>query len=152
MGMKFMRSKVVLVSAAMTFLVAGCERDAKKSVLEAEPAAPAVGVLRVAEETQAKLGLTVQSAGRREIADALTTTGWVEPAPGREVAIKSPVSGFVVEAAGQKLPKLGEQIDRGEHLVSLHVFLTPQEVAQLVSAKEDVDIAIEQSRVSMRLA
>jgi RND family efflux transporter MFP subunit len=60
--------------------------------------------------------------------------------------------GFVVEGPERKLPRLGDQIDRGERLVSLHVFLTPQEIAQLVSAKEDVDIVIEQSRVSMRLA
>lgn len=80
------------------------------------------------------------------------TTGWLEAPPGSEATVKAPLAGFVAEIAGQRLPGLGQFVDKKERLVALQVFLTPQEIAQLVSSKEDVDIAIEQSRVSMKLA
>ena len=150
--MRFPRSRQLCCCAGLALSIAGCEHEAKKSAPEALTPATTAGVLRISEETQRRLGLAVQSAARREVASTLTTTGWLESAPGRELAIRSPVVGFVVEGSERKLPRLGDQIERGERLVSLHVFLTPQEIAQLVSAKEDVDIAIEQSRVSMRLA
>jgi RND family efflux transporter MFP subunit len=101
---------------------------------------------------QERLGIVIARASRREVQNTLATTGWLEAPPGSEATVKAPLAGFVTEVAGQRLPRLGQFVDKKEWLVALQVFLTPQEIAQLVSSKEDVDIAIEQSRVSMKLA
>jgi len=142
----------VVVGAAIGLWLAGCSRDSKPAVT-AEPAGPAgSGVLRVSEEMQDQLGLVVREVARREVANSLTTTGWLEAMPDREATVKAPVAGFVTAGSGKSLPRLGQAIEKGECLVALQVFITPQEIAQLISSKEDVDIAIEQSRVSMKLA
>jgi Cu(I)/Ag(I) efflux system membrane fusion protein len=132
--------------------LAGCgpELQRAESEPELEPSAP--GVVRVSQEMQEQLGLACHPAARRDVRDSLSVTGWLEAEPGTEVQVKAPIAGFVTAGSGQHLPRLGQVLERGAGLASLQVFLSPQEIAQLVSSKEDVDIAIEQARVSMSLA
>ena len=139
-------------SISFVLFAAGCGRESKSrdGAETSEPAA--IGILRVAEETQEQLGLELRPARRREVLNTLTTTGWLEALPGHEVLVKAPVAGFVAAGSSEPLPKLGQAVDKDQRLGALQVFLTPQEIAQMVSAKEDVDIAIEQSRTTMKLA
>jgi len=146
-------SKVRLViGAAIVVCLAGCDRDTKSVVSEDKPEPVSPGIVRVSDEVQEQLGLKVQVADRREVLNTQTTTGWLEAPPGSEATLRAPLAGFIIEGSGQPLPRLGQLVEKAERLVALQVFLTPQEIAQLVSSKEDVDIAIEQSRVSMKLA
>lgn len=138
--------------AAMLLALTGCDRASKSAPSPDEPRAQAAGTVRLSREVQLQLGVAISTAGRRDVQNTLVTTGWLEAPPGSEATVKAPLAGFVTEVAGQRLPRLGQFIDKRERLVALQVFLTPQEIAQLVSSKEDVDIAIEQSRVSMKLA
>jgi RND family efflux transporter MFP subunit len=139
-------------SSALLFALGGCDRASKPAASPDEPRPAAAGTVRLSQELQKRLGIVVTRVSRREIQNTLATTGWLEAPPGSEATVKAPLAGFVTEIAGQRLPKLGQFVDKRERLVALQVFLTPQEIAQLVSSKEDVDIAIEQSRVSMKLA
>jgi cobalt-zinc-cadmium efflux system membrane fusion protein len=136
----------------MTLAFTGCDRAAKPAASPDEPRSQTAGTVRLSHELQERLGLVITRASRREVQNTLATTGWLEAPPGSEATVKAPLAGFVTEIAGQRLPRLGQYVDKKERLVALQVFLTPQEIAQLVSSKEDVDIAIEQSRVSMKLA
>jgi cobalt-zinc-cadmium efflux system membrane fusion protein len=140
------------VCIAVAAALAGCDRETRPGAAAEEVTPAGAGFVRVSEEMQAQLGLEIGAAARREVANVLATTGWLEAVPEREVTIRSPVAGFVTEGPGKSLPRLGEIVDKGERLVALQVFLTPPEIAQLVINKEDADIAIEQSRVSMKLA
>ena len=146
---KFVALAVCIASAVS---LAGCDRESKPGATAEEAAPAGAGIVRVSEEMQEQLGLETAETARREVADVLATTGWLEAVPEREATIRSPVAGFVTEGPGKSLPRLGEIVDKGERLVALQVFLTPQEIAQLVINKEDADIVIEQSRVSMKLA
>jgi RND family efflux transporter MFP subunit len=143
---------ILLFGSAALFLAQGCDRGSKPTASSEESQPVAAGVVRLSRETQERLGIEVDIASRREVRDTLATTGWLEATSGSEVTVKAPLAGFVTESRGQRLPTLGQVVDKKERLVSLQVFLTPLEIAQLVSSKEDVDIAIEQSRVSMKLA
>ncbi len=142
----------LVACASMTLALTGCDRASKTAASPDESRPQTAGTLRLSEEAQERLGIAVTRAGRREVQNTLATTGWLEAPPGSEATVKAPLAGFVTEIAGQRLPRLGQVVDKKERLVALQVFLTPQEIAQLVSSKEDVDIAIEQSRVSMKLA
>lgn len=146
-------SSVGLAVCVVVFLcVAGCGWDAAMQQSETEMEKSSVGVLHVSAEMQEQLGLIVRPASKREVAGTLPATGWLETPPGKEVVVKSPVSGFVIAESGRPLPHIGATLEKAEQLATLQVFLTPQEVAQLVIAKEDADIAVEQSLVSMKLA
>jgi len=150
--MQLSNSSRLVLSATFALWAAGCERDAKSRDAAETPEPAAIGIVRVAEETQQELGLELRPARRREVLSTLTTTGWLEALPGHEVLVKAPVAGFVAAGRSERLPQLGQVVDKDQRLVALQVFLTPQEIAQMVSAKEDVDIAIEQSRATMKLA
>jgi biotin carboxyl carrier protein len=147
------RKLIQLVAFASTMLaITGCDRASKPAASADEPRPQTAGTVRLSQKTQERLGIAITRAVRREVQNTLATTGWLEAPPASEAAVKAPLAGFVTEIAGQRLPRLGQFVDKKERLVALQVFLTPQEIAQLVSSKEDVDIAIEQSRVSMKLA
>lgn len=140
------------IVVALLLTLSGCStrHGGEEAAAEAKQTA-ADGELRVSGEQQEHLGLVVQPARRREIWAALATSGWLATAPGSEVVVKSPVAGFV-RLNHMPVPALGQAITKGKTLSTLLVFLGPQELAQLVSAKEETDIAVEQSLVSMKLA
>jgi RND family efflux transporter MFP subunit len=144
-----MRAGIVACVVAM---LAGCGSEPALRQADESTEKPASGVLRISSEMQERLGLKLQSASKREVASALTTTGWLEAQPGKEVVVKSPVAGFVIAESGTPLPQIGQTLEKSQRLATLQVFLTPQEIAQLVIAKEDTDKEMEQSLVSMKLA
>ena len=47
---------------------------------------------------------------------------------------------------------VGQEITEGQSLGNVSVFFSPQEIAQLVFAKEEADILIEQSKVTLDIA
>ena len=121
----------VICFSAMWLALPGCDRGSKTTASDEEPAPLGAGILRVSQPVQEQLGLAVRAATRREVAGTLSITGWLEAEPGREVVVKAPLAGFVTEAPGRRLPRLGQAVDKRERLVSLRVFVTPQEMARL---------------------
>src|SRR5207244_3639314 len=74
-----------------------------------------------------------------------------EVPPGRESIVRAPVSG-VLAIQSKKTPAIGDAVMPGGQMLSLQMFLSPTEIAQLVQAKEETDIQIDQAYVSMQLA
>ena len=110
------------------------------------------GTLTLSEKAQRQLGLECQRPTKRDVQAVLSLTGWFELPPGKEIVVKSPLTGYLAAKEGQPAWVLGARIEKGQALQRVMAFLTPTELAQIVTAKEDTDIAIEQSLVSMKLA
>ena len=72
--------------------------------------------------------------------------------PGNEVQIKAAATGFVVLGSDTTKTNWVAIVTDRQELGKLHVFLSPQEEAQLVALKEDADILIEQSLASLAIA
>ncbi len=110
------------------------------------------GAVKLSEKAQQQLGLECQRLVKRDVQAVLSLTGWLELPPGKEIAVKSPLTGYLAAKEGQPAWVLGARIEKGQALQRVMAFLTPTELAQIATAKEDTDIAIEQSLVSMKLA
>jgi len=108
------------------------------------------GALRISEDAQTAIGLTIAPVEEREVRGAIPTTGWLAARPASEVVIKAPTTGFIVPRVGVDY-SLGRPVAEDERLADLKVFLSPQEQAQLVAAKEDADIQIHQSQATLTL-
>jgi len=148
-----MRPLTWSLTAVCTLLV-GCGRDPERTSAEsAEPDARRSGEVRLTADAQATIGLRTRAVESRSIAETLPLTGWFVAVPGNEVIVKASAAGFVIttSATGSSFPVLGAKIEQRDKLAALHVFLSPQEQAQLVALKEDADSAMEQSQVTMRL-
>lgn len=142
----------VLLLLAMT----GCERESQELEREAEAreasGQPQAGLLIVSPERQTAIGLATQQVATRELRDSITTTGWLVARPGSEVDVKAPLAGFVVPLETNNPFRLGQQVAEEQPLADLHVFLSPQEQAHIVAAKEDADTIIRQSLASLEIA
>ncbi len=147
------RLTTAVLVAGLTLLLAGCiERQGENRREEDKEVVPsATGQLRLAEAAQTAIGLATEPASRREVRGAIVTTGWLAARPSSEAEVKAPVTGFVVPRdAASALP--GHAVTQDDLLANLHVFLSPQEQAQLVATKEDADIVIQQAQASLKLA
>jgi RND family efflux transporter MFP subunit len=136
--------------------LAGCNRDSGRLERELDTGESSrtqeTGFLVVTSARQIAMGLATQTVGRREVRDSIATTGWLVARPGSEVEIKAPLAGFVAPLDESGRFVLGQQVDEEQELADLHVFLSPQEQAQIVAAKEDADTVIRQSLVSLQIA
>lgn len=130
----------------------GCRRA--KIEVTSEPAGHArvEGVVRLTEETMAHIGIATIPAEARSLPATVGTTGWSMVIPGREITVKAPATGFLVAQEEADPITLGDAVTVGSKLAALEVFLSPQEEAQLVAMKEEVDILIRQSLASLDTA
>jgi len=107
--------------------------------------------LQLSADAQAAIGIQTVPAGQQVVSKLITATGWLEVPAGRETIANAAATGFIVPS-GQGWFPLGEAVTEDQILANLQVFLSPQEQAQLVIAKEEADILIRQSRASLELA
>lgn len=110
------------------------------------------GVVKLSEKAQQQLGLACQRPVKRDVQTVFSLTGWLELPPGKAIVVKSPLTGYLAAKEDQPAWVLGARIEKGQVLQRVMAFLTPTELAQIAGAKEETDIAIEQSLVSMKLA
>ena len=146
--------RCVFLGLALT-ISAGCDRhEAPPTAAEANAPSPKGGGVRLDATRQSAAGLKFREVEKRKVADSLSLTGWLIPVPGSEVVIKATTAGYVTPPpadGGGSLPAIGDEAGAGKVLASLQVFVSPQEQAQLVGAKEDADAAIGQADVTIRL-
>lgn len=147
-----MRRVNTWLCGAMLLAIVGCAGEK-----EGHPAAPPLtesssGAVKLSEKAQRQLGLECQRPAKREVQAVLSLTGWLELPPGKEIVVKSPLIGYLAAQEGQPAWKLGNRVEQYQALQKVMAFLTPTELAQIAGAKQDTDIAIEQSLVSMKLA
>lgn len=147
-----MRRVNVWVCGAVLLTLAGCagEKEGQTSGLPETPSS--AGLLRLSEKAQQQLGLECQRPANRDVQAVLSLTGWLELPPGKEIVVKSPLTGYLATKDGQPAWKLGQRVEQSQTLQRVMAFLSPMELAQLASAKGDTDITIEQSLVTMKIA
>ncbi len=111
-----------------------------------------LGAVHLEAEAQEAVGLKAQIVTRQTMAAKLPATGWLMTAPGRESIVKAGTTGFFLPASEKSSLEVGSAVSRGHQLGAIQVFLSPQEEAQLVAAKEEADILMNQALVSKQLA
>jgi cobalt-zinc-cadmium efflux system membrane fusion protein len=142
----------LFVAVALAVIV-GCGSEPKTGEPASEPAPSAATTndLHLSDQGRAAIGLATAQAAEHEVHDSIAATGWLAPRPGSEVVIKAPTTGFIVPTIGGE-DSLGRNVTKDEVLAELRAFLSPQEQSQLVSAKKEADVQIEQSQATSRLA
>lgn len=143
------RAQILTIAAIVLIAIPGCEEERLR---EQPTTVVARGVLRLTAEQQAKLGLSVEPAVRRDVRPEREFNGTIALRPACDVVVKAPVTGFVVPAADGRQTMLGASVASGKPLGTVRVLLSPQEEAQLVAAREEADTVIRQSELTMRLA
>lgn len=147
-----MRSFDLLLSAMLLLVSVGCakEEEGLSSVQTSTPS-PA-GFVKLSEKAQEQLGLECHRPVKRSVQAVMPLTGWLELPPGKAVVVKSPLTGYLAANEGQLAWTLGSRVEQKQTLQRVMAFLSPTELAQLIVAKKETDITIQQSLVSMTLA
>ena len=70
------------------------------------------------------------------IAVTKSAVGWLEAPPASQIVVRSPVTGFIVANPTLPWPNLGQKVERDSSLANVNIFLTSQEISQLVIAKD----------------
>lgn len=132
----------------------GCSHDddAGKPYTPPEPESHHASSVDFAIEKQRAAGIVIQELVPETGPATRRATGWLEVPPGRETIVRAATSGFLATRPNQQFPRLGDKVQSGEQRVAIQTILTPAEIAQMVVAKEDTDIEVEQSKISMELA
>ncbi|AMV16475.1 efflux RND transporter periplasmic adaptor subunit [Planctomyces sp. SH-PL14] len=155
MGLEQSIWKWLLLVAALGSAAAGCRESREGKEADEAPPASAIaqdGKIVLSRDRQTAIGLQTASVRPKEIQSRRSAVGWLGLPPGREVVIRAPVAGFAVKPADSGGLTLGRAVRRGDPLAQVNVFLSPQEISQLVQAKEDNDILIEQSLATMQIS
>ncbi|MEP7274287.1 MAG: efflux RND transporter periplasmic adaptor subunit, partial [Acidobacteriota bacterium] len=71
------------------------------------------------------------------VAPQITSTGRVVPAAGRQTVIGAPVGGLIASA---QLPRVGQQVTRGQTIATLRQTLTASESAQIATSNAQLQI------------
>lgn len=136
-------------------LLAGCAASSEVAASKADKAetrANASVTIHLDKDAQEAIGLEFQKVARQPVPLTLQTTGWLLTPPGHQSVVKAATTGFYVSESADSRIEIGMNVSKGERLGTLRVFLSPQEEAQLVVAKEEADTLINQALVSKRLA
>ena len=138
--LRMFRPSLLLLLAACLCL-ASCAKfdldgDDERPASAPSTVVTADGALHLTAAQQANLGLQVAVVESRKVQATLATVGWLQTRAGSEVIVKSPATGFVVPAGDEQF-SLGKTVYAQHELATLEVFLSPQEQATLVTAKEE---------------
>lgn len=104
------------------------------------------------EATRDSVGIVAAPVRIQSVPARIQTVGWLAAKPGSEITAKAMATGFVIPEQGGKFVALGDSVNEGQKLGRLRVFISPQEESQLVAMKEEADILIRQSQVSLETA
>ncbi|PQO46827.1 efflux RND transporter periplasmic adaptor subunit [Blastopirellula marina] len=110
------------------------------------------GTVRLEEAAQEAVGIQTALVALQPLPEVLKLSGWLAAIPGKESVVKARVTGiYEAKPEGAGLA-IGVSVASGENLGSLRTVLTPQEETQLVLAKEEADVLMNQALVSKQLA
>lgn len=142
----------LLFASWLAIWLPGCRRAEMEEASEPEVQMAVEGGVRLTEDAVARIGIVTTPVEARPIPSTMSMTGWLVVEPGHETTVNAPATGFVIPQEGVKPVALGNAVTAGSTLATLQVFLSPQEEAQLVAMKEEVDILIRQSLASLKTA
>ena len=137
--------------ALLVFGATGCQESDQQASTTASAASKTIGILRLDESRRKEFGIEISRVKTQTAQATMTRVGWLMVPPAGEMIVRAPIAGFVVSMPKQDWPTLGQAVASGHVLAQVNVFLTPQEVSQLVQTKEDNDIQIQQSLVTMQI-
>lgn len=109
-------------------------------------------IIRITPSVQESIGIKTAKVSSQVLPNTLRTTGWLMTIPGNESIIRARVTGFYDPNPSDPRLQIGTQVTRGERLGRLRTALSPQEETQLVIAKEEADVLMNQALVSKKLA
>ena len=134
----------------LSVCLCGCRNSDDE--LAIEPLQSSRNGLRLDAKDQQRVGIVVVSPQRETIEVTKSAVGWLEVPPSAHRVVRSPVSGFIVAKDGVDWPLQGQEVQANDAIANVNVFLTPPEITQLVMAKEDNDIQMQQALVTMELS
>ena len=129
----------------------GCDR-LPSDVATALPRPSLPGVVTIDGADQERLGIETAPVQKRVAESKTSSVGWLELPPAGQTIVRAPVAGFLVISEANRWPELWQSIEANTKLAQVNVFLSPQEVSQLVMAKEDNDVQIQQAITTMKLS
>jgi membrane fusion protein, heavy metal efflux system len=143
-----------LITLLASLLATGCGSDENKPPAEKDQQPPAGGgLVRLSADTQNDIGLKVEQVARNPVAETIAATGWLMIKPGADVTIKASSAGFIAPISDQSGWDFGAAVKGGgQTLGLLRPLLSPVEQADLVSAKQEAEILIQQSKVTLQRA
>lgn len=127
-------------------LLVGCDRHGMSGA-ERAPENLATGQ----SEHDLAEGITSVRVGTAMLHPTIARVGWYEVPAAATTVVRAPTTGFVTMRDGQPWPAIGDRVEAGRSTLQVGVFLSPQELAQLVHLKEDTDTQLQQSLVTMQL-
>lgn len=141
-----------LILTTTLLAMCGCHQTDEPGSPSVDSIPPTPGMIQLDTAKQERLGIVLTQVRGETIRTSVPAVGWLVAAPASETVIRAPVAGFVMAHPQQKWPTLGQAISVGDLAAQLNVFLSPQEMSQLVQAKEDNDIQMQQALVTMELS
>lgn len=141
------RNRWLIVGAiAVTIVAIIGYLSLRRTAAPAEEAAPAAanptGTVKFLMEQQWLIRMKLAKAERQWVARQITSTGRVIPAAHNQAVVAPPVGGII--SAGQ-LPRVGQQVARGQVLAVLNQRPTAAESAQIAAG--NAQLRIEQARI-----
>ena len=146
------RSGVALLALFLLLCVSGCRnRETIAGVADVEAASNNNG-LTLDQDRREQLGILLSPVRSESVQATQSAVGWLVNRPGIETIVRAPTAGFVLPDPNSKWPESGDSMTSDQVLAQLNIFLSPQEISQLVLAKEDNDILMQQALVTMELS
>lgn len=134
------------------FTVVGCQPyELTETSSATRPNRPASG-LTLSSDQRRQLGIQLSPVKSAKSVTSITRVGWFIAPPATEIILRAPVAGFVVADSKGNWPRIGEAVSADRQVAQMNVFLSPQEVSQLVMVKEENDIQMHQALVTMELS
>lgn len=140
------RAVVVWTLVSGGAMLVGCDRHDTPAV-----AAPAEPIEASESEGDAAEGIKTQRIDTVTLRPTISRVGWYQAPAAATTVVRAPAAGFVATRDGGPWPTIGDRIEAGSSPVQVGVFLSPQDLAQLVDLKEDTDTQLHQSLVTMQL-
>lgn len=146
------RRCVVLLASMLLLCVSGCrKRETIAGVADVESAGNNHG-LTLDQDRREQLGIVLSPVRSESVRATQSAVGWLVNRPGIETIVRAPAAGFVLPDPNSRWPESGDSVTADQVLAQLNIFLSPQEISQLVLAKEDNDIQMQQALVTMELS
>lgn len=147
----FRLSSIPTLFLGLALSVIGCVRSEHETEAEATTKAVVADRLSLTAEDRERLGILVAPVTTASIRTTKSAVGWFETVPAREAIVKAPLDGFVLAAPERTFPRQGESCSADIMIAQINAFISPQELSQMVQAREDNDILMQQSLVTMEL-
>ena len=141
------------LAALLLLCLNGCRSREENSVAnEVDEPSKSSDRLILDADRRAALGIELSQVRSASVRSTISAVGWLINHPGTETTVRAPAAGFVVAHTNSPWPECGQCVEAEQDLAQLNIFLSPQEISQLVLAKEDNDIQMQQALVTMELS